>query len=103
VILKGAKEGEIWYLVDPDFWGRGIATQAARELLALGFGDLRLHRMWATALPENPASRRVLRKIGMRKEGFLVRNLKIHGVWESSYLYAILADESVGSAVLVNR
>jgi len=29
----------------------------------------------------------------MRKEGFLVKNLKIHGVWKSSFLYAMLADE----------
>jgi RimJ/RimL family protein N-acetyltransferase len=29
----------------------------------------------------------------MRKEGQLVKNLKIHGVWKSSFLYAILAEE----------
>src|SRR5665213_2292539 len=45
------------------------------------------------SLPENPASARVLEKVGMRKEGFLVKNLKIHGVWKSSFLYAMLADE----------
>jgi RimJ/RimL family protein N-acetyltransferase len=52
-----------------------------------------LHRIWATCLPENPASARVLEKAGMRKEGFLVKNLKIHGEWKSSSLYAILAEE----------
>ena len=31
--------------------------------------------------------------MGMRKEGFLVKNLKIHGVWKSSFLYAVLAEE----------
>ena len=29
----------------------------------------------------------------MRKEGFLLKNLKIHGVWKSSFLYAMLAEE----------
>ncbi len=96
VILRGAEEGEIWYLVDPEFWGRGIATEAARRLLALGFGELGLHRIWATCLPENPASFRVLEKAGMRKEGFQVKNLKIHGAWKSSFLYAILAEEFTG-------
>jgi len=45
----------------------------------IGFSEMSLHRIWATCLPENPASARVLEKAGMRKEGFLVKNLKIHG------------------------
>lgn len=61
-ILRGAEEGEIWYLVDPACWGRGIATEATRQLLRLGFADLGLHRLWATCLPENPASARVLER-----------------------------------------
>jgi RimJ/RimL family protein N-acetyltransferase len=93
VILRGSEEGEIWYLVHPEFWGKGFATEAAKELLALGFEEVGLHRIWASCLPENPASERVLQKLGMRKEGFLIQNLKIHGVWKSSFLYAMLADE----------
>ncbi|MGB9457215.1 MAG: GNAT family protein [Bryobacteraceae bacterium] len=93
VILRGAEEGEIWYLVAPEKWGKGIATEAARQLLDFGFGELALHRIWATCLPENPASARVLEKVGMRKEGFLIKNLKIHGEWTSSFLHAMLAEE----------
>ena len=92
-ILRGAEEGEIWYLVNPACWGRRIATEAGRQLLRMGFLELGLHRLWATCLPENPASARVLEKLGMRKEGFQVENLKIHGEWKSSYLYAMLARE----------
>ena len=93
VIPRGAEEGEIWYLVAPESWGKGIATGAARHLLDFGFGELGLHRIWATCLPENPGSARVLEKVGMRKEGFLLHNLKIHGVWKSCFLYAMLAGE----------
>jgi ribosomal-protein-alanine N-acetyltransferase len=92
-ILRGAEEGELWYLVAPEQWGRGVATAAARQLLDVAFGELNLHRVWATCLPENPASSRVLEKIGMRREGFLLRNLKSQGAWRSSFLYAILTDE----------
>ncbi|HEY1183540.1 MAG TPA: GNAT family protein [Bryobacteraceae bacterium] len=92
-ILRGAEEGEIWYLVEPESWGKGFATEAVKRLLDFGFAELGLHRIWATCLPENPASARVLEKAGMRKEGFLVKNLKIHGAWKSSFLYAILAEE----------
>ena len=92
-ILSGAHEGEIWYLLNPEWWGKGIATEAVKKLLDLGFGELGLHRIWASCLPENPASARVLEKVGMRKEGFLVKNLKIHGEWKSSFLYAMLAED----------
>ena len=93
VVLRGSEEGEIWYLVQPESWGKGIATEAANELLSFGFKDLGLHRLFATCLPENPASERVLQKLGMRKEGFLVEKLKIHGVWKSCCLYAMLERE----------
>jgi RimJ/RimL family protein N-acetyltransferase len=92
-ILHGSEQGEIWYLVRPDHWGRGIAQLAVGQLLRIGFCELNLHRMFATCLPENPASSRVLEKIGMRREGYQAKNLKIHGVWHDSYLYAILRAE----------
>jgi RimJ/RimL family protein N-acetyltransferase len=92
-VLRGSEQGEIWYLVRPDHWGRGIAAEAARQLLDLGFATMNLHRIFATCVPDNPASARVLRKVGMREEGRQVKNLKIHGVWRDSLLYAILREE----------
>jgi RimJ/RimL family protein N-acetyltransferase len=92
-ILHESEQGEIWYLVRPDHWGRGIATEAARQVLDIGFSKMSLHRMFATCLPENPASARVLERLAMRKEGYQVKNLKIHGIWHDSVLYAILGEE----------
>ena len=92
-IFRDAEQGEIWYLVAPSHWRRGIATQAARQLLDIGFAELNLHRLFATCLPQNPGSAKVLRNIGMRREGRLVSNLKIHGAWQDSFLYAILREE----------
>lgn len=91
--MHGSEQGEIWYLVRPDLWGRGIASEAVGELLALGFGQMELHRIYATCLPENPGSARVLEKAGMRKECTQLKALKIHGVWRDGFLYAILRDE----------
>jgi len=92
-IPHGSEQGEIWYLVRPDHWGRGIAQRAARELLRIGFSEMNLHRMFATCLPENPASARVLEKIGMRKECYQLKTLNIHGTWHDCFLYAILRKE----------
>ncbi len=92
-ILHGSEQGEIWYLVSPDHWGRGTATGAARQLLNTGFSEMNLHRIFATCLPENPASARVLEKVGMRRECRQLKALKIHGVWHDCFLYAILREE----------
>lgn len=92
-IPRQSEEGELWYLVSPEHWSRGIATRAAQELLRIGFDEMRLHRIWASCLPENPPSAKVLEKIGMRREGYCIKNLKIHGEWKDSYLYAVLAEE----------
>ncbi|TMD62463.1 MAG: GNAT family N-acetyltransferase [Chloroflexi bacterium] len=71
----GAREADIGYELDPHFWGSGYATEAASELLAFGFRDLVLHRIWAWCIAENIASARVLEKIGMRREGHLRENV----------------------------
>jgi RimJ/RimL family protein N-acetyltransferase len=93
VLNPDLEEGEAWYLLRPDLWGRGLVTEAARALVSVGFDELGLHRVWASCLPANPASARVLEKLGFRREGYLRQNLRIHGVWQDSYLYAVLAEE----------
>lgn len=92
-VPAGSEQAELWYLLHPRCWGHGLTTTAVRQLLDFGFGELKLHRVWATCLPENPASARVLTKLGMRKEGRQVSALKIHGVWRDCDQYALIADE----------
>ena len=58
-------EIEIYYGLSSAAWGRGIATEAAAALLGYGFESAGLERIVAIVRPENPASRRVLEKIGM--------------------------------------
>jgi ribosomal-protein-alanine N-acetyltransferase len=59
---------EVLYALDRRHWGRGFATEAARASLRHGFEALALDRIIAAAFLDNPASRRVLEKIGMRQE-----------------------------------
>jgi RimJ/RimL family protein N-acetyltransferase len=93
VLRPETEEAELWYLLEPSSWGRGLVTEAAGALVDHGFRDLGLHRVWASCLPANPASARVLEKLGFRHEGLLRQNLRIHGEWRDSHLYAVLADE----------
>lgn len=92
-ISPEVEQGEAWFLLDPQYWGKGFTTEAACLLLKTGFVDFSLHRIWANCLPENPGSIRVLEKIGMRREGLLKKNLRIRGAWYDSYLYALLKEE----------
>ncbi|KUL31982.1 acetyltransferase [Actinoplanes awajinensis subsp. mycoplanecinus] len=97
LFLRSEGVGEIGYLVHPEFWGRGVATSAARELLTLGFTEHGLHRIFATCDPRNVASAAVLRRLGMRYEGRMRETHLIRDGWRDSDLYAILAPEWRGA------
>lgn len=85
--------GEIGYLLMPSFWGKGLATRIASELLRIGFEDLALHRMWAGCHAKNAASEKVMIKIGMRKEAQMRAARFKDGGWHDGLRYAILIDE----------
>ncbi len=87
------QEGWIGYCFNRHEWGQGYATEAVIALLALGFGQLSLHRIIATCDPANVASMRVLEKIGMYCEGHLRENKWVKGKWRDTLLYAILESE----------
>lgn len=59
------EEVEIGYRLDPTYWGRGLATEAARAVRDHAFRDLRLPRVISLIHPDNAASIRVAEKNGM--------------------------------------
>src|SRR5258708_13870167 len=61
-------EIEIGYRLNPDYWNRGLITEAARAVRDHGFADLKLPRVISLIHPENIASRRVAEKNGMKVE-----------------------------------
>ncbi len=87
------QEAWIGYCFNRHFWGKGYATEAARRLVAFGFDELKLHRIFATCDPQNKGSVRVLEKAGMRREGLLHEHKRVKGRWRDSFLYAILNNE----------
>ncbi|MEV4342849.1 GNAT family N-acetyltransferase [Actinoplanes sp. NPDC049596] len=83
-------QGELGWVFNPAFGGRGYATEAARALLRLGFEDLHLHRIWAQLDPRNKPSSRVCERLGMRLEAHLVEESLFKGEWGDLAIYAIL-------------
>jgi RimJ/RimL family protein N-acetyltransferase len=91
------RNGEIGFVLHPDHQGRGYATEAARELLRLGFEDAGLHRMIARCEPRNTASAAVMERLGMRLEAHLVENEWVKDEWQSELVFALLHREWTAS------
>jgi RimJ/RimL family protein N-acetyltransferase len=87
------RTGEIGYVLHPDFQGRGLATEGARQVLDLGFTALDLHRVVARLDARNTASAAVLARLGMRHEAHLVQNEWFKGEWGDEDQFAILRSE----------
>ena len=87
------KSAEIWYKLHPDYWGKGIGTEAAMALINFGFSTLNLHRIEAGCAVQNIASARILEKVGMTREGGKRKALPIRGEWIDNYEYAILEED----------
>ena len=69
--IDGQKEVEVAYTIAQEYWGQGLATEAAQAILNYGFEHLNLSRLICLIDTENIASQRVAEKIGMtfEKEG----------------------------------
>ena len=87
------KLGEIYYKLLPDYWGKGYATEVARQLVITGFNTFHLHKVEAGVATENERSIRVLEKAGMTREGLRRKVLPIRGGWKDNFHYAIVEDD----------
>ena len=60
---------ELGYWLTPDAWGRGYATEAGQAVIAMARHALGIRRLTASHFVDNPASGRVLAKLGFRPTG----------------------------------
>lgn len=81
------------YWIHPDRQGEGYATEAARLAVTHGFDELRLHRISATILAQNVASKRVVEKLGFVHEGTKRDDAFLDGAYADREVYAVLRDE----------
>jgi [ribosomal protein S5]-alanine N-acetyltransferase len=93
LVMKVDGLAEIGYWIGVPYWGRGYATEAAAELIRYGFEDLGQRRIYAGHYTRNPASGRVLQKVGMQHEGTLRRHLLKWGEPLDIAYYGILREE----------
>lgn len=87
------RNGEVWYKIHRNHWGKGIATEAVQEMLRFGFAELELHRIEAGCAVDNLRSAKVLEKVGMISEGRKRKSLPLKTGWSDALEYAILEEE----------
>jgi len=68
-------KADVGYVVSRQHWGKGIATEALRSLVEWALSRKSIYRVWALCDVDNPASARVMEKVGMRREGVLRRQM----------------------------
>jgi ribosomal-protein-alanine N-acetyltransferase len=91
---------ELGYIVNPAYQGKGYATEAVAALLRKEFKEKDIHRVFAHCNPENPASWKLLERVGLRREGFFRSNIFFRRgpdgeeLWTDTYEYAILKEEA---------
>ncbi len=93
------RRAELGYWIGVPYWGNGYATEAAAAMVNYGFQTLELQRIFASYVPRNVASGRVLQKIGMRQEGYLRAHILKWGEFLDLEMYGILAADWKSRAI----
>ncbi|GAB3700840.1 GNAT family N-acetyltransferase [Nocardiopsis oceani] len=90
---KEHRQGEFGFVFHPGYQGRGYASEAAVEMLRLGFEQLGLHRIYGRCDALNTSSAQLMERLGLRKEAHFVEAEFFKGRWGSELHYAMLASE----------
>lgn len=84
---------EAGYILLPDYWKNGYASEILRALLAFGFEKLSLHRVYGKCDELNTSSAHVMEKCGLVYEGTLREHVWLRDHWRSSRYYGMLKEE----------
>ncbi|MBN1880311.1 GNAT family N-acetyltransferase [bacterium] len=96
ISLMGMRKGhqaELGYWIGKPYWNRGYCTEAVRVAVQYAFEELDLIRVHACHLSRNPASGRVMLKVGMEHEGCRRQHVMKWGKAEDLELYGILRQD----------
>jgi [ribosomal protein S5]-alanine N-acetyltransferase len=92
-INREHQHAELGYWIGVPYWNQGYTTEAAAALLNYGFSELNLHRIFSLHFARNPASGRVMQKIGMRYEGTLLQHWLVRQRYEDLVHYGLLRSD----------
>ena len=84
---------EIFYGLSSEYWGQGLATEAAKAMIQYGFEVIGLNRITAAVNSDNVASKKVIEKLGMKVQGLLKVDDPNFSGYDQELYYAITKDE----------
>ncbi|QGM30232.1 GNAT family N-acetyltransferase [Bacillus sp. N3536] len=87
------KTAEIGYVISKDYWGKGLTSEVAKEIIKFGFEKMNLVRIQARCDVENIGSARVMEKAGMSFEGIIRKGIFVKGMHRDLKMYSILNEE----------
>ncbi|MCL1663807.1 GNAT family N-acetyltransferase [Elizabethkingia ursingii] len=87
---RGDDKAELGYWIAVPFWNKGFATEAASAILNFGIKELKFHKIYATHFIHNPASGKIMEKIGMQKEAVLKDHIKKEGQYLDIQMYSLI-------------
>jgi ribosomal-protein-alanine N-acetyltransferase len=90
---QGHRCAEIGYELRSSHWRQGLMTEALSAVLAYGFDEMGLHRIEATPLASNAASRGLLLQLGFRHEGTLRQRIPFRGRFEDQLYYGLMCSD----------
>lgn len=86
------KSAELGYWLAEEFWGKGIMTEAVKQLCQEAFERFDIVRIYAEPFAYNTGSRRVLEKAGFSLEGIMKKGVCKNGQINDYCMYALLKD-----------
>jgi ribosomal-protein-alanine N-acetyltransferase len=95
-IDRSFNKADLGYWIGKPYWNSGYATEAARAVVAAGFGELGLNRIYAFHLVRNASSGRVMEKLGMILEGQARQDTMKWGKYEDLVSYGMLREDWKG-------
>ena len=89
---KSEHKAELAYAMSRKYWGRGLATEAARAFLEYGFKELHLKRIEAGCHIENESSEKLMKRLGMKYDRIIKNDLFIKGMYRDTKRYFVTRD-----------
>ena len=96
--VRHDRRASIGYDLARAYWGQGLMTEAVRAMVDFGFSRMNLNRIEADADGRNPASARVLQKVGFKHEGIQHQQFFENGSFYDLHLFALLRSEYIANS-----
>ncbi|UTE78444.1 GNAT family N-acetyltransferase [Rossellomorea sp. KS-H15a] len=87
---------EVGYTIGYDWWNKGYGTEALSAVIEFGFRTMNIHKISAAHNTDNPASGKIMSKVGMQKEGtfkHMIRNAK--NQYKDCAVYGLLQEDYI--------